>query len=378
MYPKQLPVLILLCVSLAAYADADSAPQAAAPEAQAAPDMHNSRNSLDWAGVYEGILPCDGCAGVMTRLTLGSDGIYRMQSLAMAQGATLMSASGHFSWLPDGNVIELGDAGDDRRFAVGEGRLTELVGDAARPGADGAERTLRRISGPDADPYSDALTTAFLQDYFWRLDSARSVDGRRVDALFPDGKPFELRFDSGRLMLTGGCNGLRGAFRIDVDGQLQTGPMLSTMMACEPALMAADKTMTELFAQPLDLMLVQGPQPTLVLLSSAGTALAFSGRMTPEALYGPATRVFLEVAANTVPCAGAGGGQCLRVREINFNEQGIRDGRPGPWLPFAAAIEGYRHEPGVRNVLRVNRYQPSGAPAVFVLDLVVESETVKR
>lgn len=374
---KQVAITCVLLLPL--LANADDAAAAADPTAPAsAPDMHNSRNALDWAGSYEGILPCDGCAGVMTRLTLGADGIYRMQSLAMAQGATLMSASGHFSWLSDGNTIDLGDAGDDRRFAVGEGRLTELVGDATQPGADGAEHTLRRISGPDADPYADALTTAYLQDYIWRLDAARSTDGRRIDALFPDGKPFDLRFDHGRLMLAGGCNGLRAAFRIDVDGQLQTGPALSTMMACEPALMAADKTMTQLFAEPLELKLVQGPQPTLVLLSSAGTALAFSGRMTPEAQYGAATRVFLEVAPNTMPCAGAGGGQCLRVREIHFNEQGIRDGRPGPWLPFAAAIEGYRHEPGIRNVLRVNRYQPSGAPAVFVLDLVVESETVKR
>ena len=376
----QLKQVAITCVLLLPMlANADDVAAATAPTAPAsAPDMHNSRNALDWPGTYEGILPCADCAGIVTRLTLGADGIYRMQTLALAEDEPLMSASGHFSWLPDGNTIDLGDAGDDRRFAVGEGRLIELLNGADRPGPDGAERTLLRVSGPQADPYADALTTAFLQDYIWRLDSARTADGRRVDALFPEGKPFELRFDNGRLMLTGGCNGLRGAFRIDVDGQLQTGPSVQTMMACEPALMAADKAMSALFAAPLDLMLVQGPPPTLVLVSPADTALVFSGRMTPEAQYGPATRVFLEVAAKTVPCAGADGGQCMRVREIHFNEQGLRDGRPGPWLPFAAGIEGYQHTPGVRNVLRVNRYQPSGAPAVYVLDLVVESETVKQ
>lgn len=27
---------------------------------------HSSRNSLDWAGTYEGVLPCSGCRGVRT------------------------------------------------------------------------------------------------------------------------------------------------------------------------------------------------------------------------------------------------------------------------------------------------------------------------
>jgi pyruvate/2-oxoglutarate/acetoin dehydrogenase E1 component len=45
---------------------------------------------------------------------------------------------------------------------------------------------------------------------------------------------------------------------------------------------------------------------------------------------------------------------------------------------FYAAIEGYTHQPGVRNVLRVNRYSVTTPPAdtpskAYVLDMVVES-----
>jgi hypothetical protein len=54
---------------------------------------------------------------------------------------------------------------------------------------------------------------------------------------------------------------------------------------------------------------------------------------------------------------------------------------PGAWQPFAETIEGYTHQPGVRNVLRLKRFDraPAGGGASFfyVLDLVVESETVK-
>ena len=54
-------------------------------------------------------------------------------------------------------------------------------------------------------------------------------------------------------------------------------------------------------------------------------------------------------------------------------------GDPGPFGNFYATIEGYTHEPGVRNVLRVDRYEikdpPADAPSqAFVLDMVVESD----
>ena len=34
---------------------------------------HNSQNSLDWAGVYQGILPCADCEGFDTVITLNWD-----------------------------------------------------------------------------------------------------------------------------------------------------------------------------------------------------------------------------------------------------------------------------------------------------------------
>ena len=159
--------------------------------------------------------------------------------------------------------------------------------------------------------------------------------------------------------------------------------MISTMMACEPALMAADKALSELLSKPLRIMLVQGPQPTLILLSANNEVLMLTGQKTPEAMYGPATRVFLEVAAQTVACANPPSGQtqCLQVREIKFDDKGLKTGSPGEWQPFNSVIEGYQHTPGVRNVLRVNRFQPASSsadmvmPAVYVLDMVVESES---
>jgi hypothetical protein len=76
--------------------------------------------------------------------------------------------------------------------------------------------------------------------------------------------------------------------------------------------------------------------------------------------------------------------QCLRVREIRFDAQGLRIEPPGEWYDFHGRIEGYTHHSGVRNVLRIDRYtRPQPVPAdasafVYMLDLVVESELVSK
>lgn len=385
MYLKQslIPIVLIVLLSACAAEKTDGAPSQPA-QAAAPPDMHSSRDSLDWAGVYEGILPCADCAGVKTRLTLDNDGIFQLQSQRLEPGAATVNASGHFSWLPDGSGIGLGDIADDRLFAVGEGRLIELNIDGSQPESDPGTRTLRKLS--DGQAASDAVTTAFLQDHHWSLQSASNAANQRIDALFPKDRPFEVSFSGANVSISGGCNGLRGSYQINAEGQFVAGRMASTMMACEPALMAADNALSTLLAKPLRIMLVQGEQPTLILLSDDNEVLVLKGRKTPEALYGPGTRVFLEVAAQTAACQNpqTGEAQCLQVREIKYNEQGLKVGQPGAWQPFYGSIEGYQHTPGVRNIVRVNRFQPAGAgaeaaaPAVYVLDLVVESETVSQ
>jgi hypothetical protein len=125
-----------------------------------------------------------------------------------------------------------------------------------------------------------------------------------------------------------------------------------------------------------------GAPPRLRLVSTRHATLDFT---TPEALYGPATQIFMEVAAQRIACQNPLNGDtlCLQVRERQYDAQGLVVGVPGVWRPLYESIEGYTHTAGVRNVLRIKRFQrgaaaPGGASAVYVLDLVVESETVAR
>jgi hypothetical protein len=75
--------------------------------------------------------------------------------------------------------------------------------------------------------------------------------------------------------------------------------------------------------------------------------------------------------------------RCLQVRERKFDAKGLPIGKPGPLRPLYETIDGFKHVEGQRNVLRVKLYQRVPASRltpdnVYVLDLVVESETVTK
>jgi len=114
--------------------------------------------------------------------------------------------------------------------------------------------------------------------------------------------------------------------------------------------------------------------------------LVFTPEPTAETRYGgPGETVFLEVAAQTKPCSHPliPNMQCLQTREVAFDDKGLKQGTPGEFENFYGTIEGYTHEDGVRNVVRVKRYKIANPPAdgssvAYVLDMVVESANEKK
>ena len=227
---------------------------------------------------------------------------------------------------------------------------------------------------------ADASLVRTLQDHDWTLRAAVDASGKPVEALLPPGHPFTLRFDGARIAVQGGCNLLSGAWRLSPQNRLEIGRVASTQKACEPPLMAADTAMAAALAAPLEARVEAGEPPTLHLVSAERQALSFSGRRTSKSLYGAPTRIFLEVAAQRVACTPAPQppATCLQVRELRFDDKGLRVGAPGPWQAFHGEIVGYTHQPGVSNVLRINRFKRPRPPAdaaayVYELDLVVAS-----
>jgi uncharacterized lipoprotein NlpE involved in copper resistance len=108
-------------------------------------DMHNSRNSLDWAGAYEGVLPCADCPGIKTRLMLANDGSFEMQSQYLDREPVPRTTHGKFTWQADGNTIVLDANGANQRYTVGEGRLILLNNDGSYSDPNAPNRVLTRV-----------------------------------------------------------------------------------------------------------------------------------------------------------------------------------------------------------------------------------------
>ena len=229
-------------------------------------------------------------------------------------------------------------------------------------------------------------STITLGRYHWQLRDAVDSNNRRLDALFGNKDPLQLDFSADRINVRNACNGIHGSYTI-VDGHLVTTPLLQTMMACaEPTLMQLETTIKAVLqGRPTLILTTADNTPLLTLAADSGQSLTFAGKLTAEARHGgPGDTIFLEVAPNTAPCHHPliPDKSCLLVRERHYDAQGLHSGSPGPWQPLQQDSEGYVHQPGTRNVLRVKRYTlkqpPADAPSpAYVLDMIVESEIVK-
>lgn len=254
-----------------------------------------------------------------------------------------------------------------------------------------ASNTAPEGSGADAghDAGASAANTALRLDaYHWRLSSANDGSGKPIAALTPDAKrPLQLDFDGGRVSVSGGCNRASGRYTHDAKN-LSFGDMAQTLMACaDTRLMELDRVIGERLRGSLPARIEGGAEaPRLLLTAANGDRLRFEGVPTPATRYGgEGATVFFEVAPQRVPCSHPliPNMQCLQVRERRYEANGVAIKSDAAWQPLYQDIEGYRHEPGVRNVLRVKKYDIKNPPAdassvAYVLDMVVESEIVSR
>ncbi len=367
---------VLILIVLTSVLPACGQQKASAPSEQRA-DLHTSQNSLDWAGVYEGISPCADCPGIKTRLTLNSDGTYERVVHYLGLQGTGQTVRGLFTWQAGGNAITLDQHGGGEQYSVGEGRLSLLYprsGAALNPVLTLVQQTT---------PQKGLAQT--LERYRWTLESATDSRKRRIAMLPPSqDHPVVLSFSGNRMSLQGPCNRMVGGYEVSAPMQLtMRGGPASTMMGCDPALMNADTVLAGILAKPLHVEMDTGQSPRLRLRSASNDMLTFTGEATPEALYGPGITIFLEIAPQHIACEHppAPETRCIQVRERHYDEQGLPVGTPEEWRPLYENIQGFTHKEGVRNIVRLKRFDrnptAAGTPStLYVLDLVVETQIV--
>ena len=154
------------------------------------------------------------------------------------------------------------------------------------------------------------------------------------------------------------CNRMGGGYTLDGES-LTVASLASTMMACaDPKLMALDGEIGKRLQRRVETFAAGRRHADAHPRDHGRRQARVAGEPTAQTRYGgPGERMFLEVAAHTHPCPHPliPNKQCLQVREVKYDGQGLRLAS-GAFENFYEGIEGYTHEDGVRNVLRVNRY----------------------
>ncbi len=89
-------------------------------------DMHNARNSIDYGGIYTGVLPCADCEGIKTVLHINYDGTFSRQTHYLGKSDKTFERKGVFYWQDCGNIIVLDGATPPNQYFVSENYIIQL------------------------------------------------------------------------------------------------------------------------------------------------------------------------------------------------------------------------------------------------------------
>lgn len=233
-------------------------------------------------------------------------------------------------------------------------------------------------------PMNDANT---LQAFHWQLQAVSGADQSWYDS----GKaalkgPVQLTFHGKEqtVSASGLCNTVNAAYTTSAQNiTFKSG--IRTMMACADSRLMELENRLATALESVKTWQLSGSMaaPELQLTFANGSQWSLKGVPTDATRFGSAPeQIFLEVAAKTRSCNdGLRNRDCFEVRRVTFDANGLRQGA-GPWELFYDQIEGFQHDPALRTVLRVNRYERKNPPAdasryVYVLDMQVSAEIAR-
>jgi copper homeostasis protein (lipoprotein) len=186
------------------------------------PDMaHNSRNSLDWYGVYKGTTPCADCEGIETKITLKKDGTFKRSLKYLGRSDNSFQDEGNFEWNEEGSKVTLiGEDGLSQMFLVGENVLFHLDQEGNRITGDLAE--MYKLAKNNVDPR--------LEDKKWLLIELRGKPFEKKEG--QKNGSIEFNMETGMFAGNNTCNNFFGQYELKNGDRIQFGQAGTTLMAC--------------------------------------------------------------------------------------------------------------------------------------------------
>ncbi len=184
----------------------------------------NSRTSLDWNGVYRGILPCADCEGIETEIKINADLSYRMSSKYLGKNEEAFKENGTFTWDEAGSKITLENADSTavtNRYLVGENMLFMLD-------ADG-----NKIEGELKEKYQfkKVLFDNTISEKYWKLlelNEKKIILGKSQNTA-----PHLILKDENSLVYgNGGCNEIHGSYELAEGNKIKFSKIATTKMFC--------------------------------------------------------------------------------------------------------------------------------------------------
>lgn len=184
-------------------------------------DGHTSQNSLDWTGIYSGVLPCADCEGISTMIELRQDNTYQLTQKYPGKDESVTTSTGAFSWTENGGEIVLKEKSAPFHFKVGENRLFLLDGYG------------ERVSGPLKDNYILNKDMNGITEKYWKLVQLKGEPVKVVGLHEPY---IILKRNGAHFKGNGGCNDIGGDYDLGQGNVIRFRSISSTEMACEALL----------------------------------------------------------------------------------------------------------------------------------------------
>ena len=182
----------------------------------------DSRNTLNWTGIYKGVLPCADCEGIETMVQLEGNLTYTISTQYLGKSKEVSRQEGTFSWSKDGSMIMLNRASNSEaaaRFRVMKDQLISL------------DSKGNAIEGALAEKYILRKEVVVITEKYWKLTELNGqpvvppAEGQRE-------AHFILKNAENRVTGNSGCNTLSSTYKLESGNHISFTPIISTRMAC--------------------------------------------------------------------------------------------------------------------------------------------------